>query len=260
MKLSLTKTHGGKYYLSPWIISKFPNNYQECVYIEPFAGGLNTLLQKEKSKVEMASDLNKDLIDLWIAVQNAPQWLMNCLCQIEYTEENFKKAKNKEFVKCVNEFILRKMSRGGLGETFAWSDRLRGEMPGDVNAYLNSIQRIPRISERIKNVGFYNCKALDILNTCNDNNVVAYCDPPYLASTRVSKKTYGEFEMGAGEHVELLKFLNNTFKGKVILSGYQSPLYDSYLKNWNKCSKEIANHSGQNKNKNRRVETLWMNY
>jgi len=37
------KCHGGKYYLSRWIISQFPERYSDLSYVEPFCGGASVL-------------------------------------------------------------------------------------------------------------------------------------------------------------------------------------------------------------------------
>ncbi|WP_239255535.1 hypothetical protein [Listeria ilorinensis] len=44
-------------------------------------------------------------------------------------------------------------------------------------------------------------------------------------------------------------------KGKVILSGYQSDLYDDYLNGWDKKYISANSEAGQ-----RRTEVLWMNF
>ncbi len=44
--------------------------------------------------------------------------------------------------------VRNRMSRGGLGEDFAWSERLRGGRPGDLNAWETFKAALPAIVQR----------------------------------------------------------------------------------------------------------------
>ena len=63
------------------------------------------------------------------------------------------------------------------------------------------------------------------------------------------------------DHHELLGILD-TVEGKVMLSGYFSALYDSFLKEpkWHRVDFDIANHAAGGGAKRRMVECLWHNY
>ena len=78
-----------------------------------------------------------------------------------------------------------------------------------------------------------------------------YLDPPYLPSTRSSAKYY-KCEMTEDDHEELINALKS-IKGKVILSGYRSELYDSLQ--WGRKDVELKNLHGKVK-----TECLWHNY
>jgi DNA adenine methylase len=84
-----------------------------------------------------------------------------------------------------------------------------------------------------------------------------YLDPPYLHETRTVTKAYA-FEMGRAEHVALLETLL-ACKGRVFLSGYRSSLYDEMLAGWKRHEFDMPNHSGQGKEKQRRIECVWEN-
>jgi len=59
------------------------------------------------------------------------------------------------------------------------------------------------------------------------------------------------------EHVELLAVLNDC-KGRVILSGYASDLYDSKLSDWRK--KEVSGKAHLANSGQKRTEVIWMNW
>jgi DNA adenine methylase len=56
------KWHGGKAYLARRIIGLLPDHR---VYVEPYAGGLSVLLNKPHAQLEVANDLNADLIGFY---------------------------------------------------------------------------------------------------------------------------------------------------------------------------------------------------
>jgi DNA adenine methylase len=65
--------------------------------------------------------------------------------------------------------------------------------------------------------------------------------------------------MSEDGHCELLETLKQC-KGKVILSGYPSKLYDTALKDWNRYEKDVPNHAAGGKKKERETEVLWCNF
>ena len=79
-----------------------------------------------------------------------------------------------------------------------------------------------------------------------------YLDPPYLLSTRTAKQY--KHEMTDEEHEELLKIITQS-KAKIMISGYESKMYDDYLKEWTRMEfRGTAEHAGI------RTEIVWMNY
>ena len=92
---------------------------------------------------------------------------------------------------------------------------------------------------------------VDIFNTDKKYNVI-YADPPYLRDLR--KSYLYRHEMTDGEHMELLQALKE-HPGKVMISGYESDLYNQELSGWKKIHKTTQAEAGI-----KRVETIWMNY
>jgi DNA adenine methylase len=257
------KIHGGKYYLCDWIIGNFPNDYESLVYLEPFCGAASTLMNKNPSKEEAINDLDKSIVNMLRVIRDQCDDFVTCLKKIKYTKDNFNLAlQRKEFVDeldaAVNEFIVRRMSRGGLKKAFAWSNRKRGGKPGDENAWETIIRLLPAISKRLEAVYVFNKPALEVLSAFDAPNTLAYVDPPYLPDTRVSTQAY-DFEMSADDHIDVADSLRN-FKGKVVLSGYPSPLYNRLYKEWRCVKKKIPNHASQQKAKSMKTECLWLNF
>lgn len=79
-----------------------------------------------------------------------------------------------------------------------------------------------------------------------------YCDPPYLAETRTSRRKY-RFEYTKQDHVALLELLKS-LPCHIILSGYPSLLYDDLLDDWRSIELQAMTRGGP------RTEKLWFNY
>ena len=111
---------------------------------------------------------------------------------------------------------------------------------------------------RLRRVLIENMPAVSLIGREDSPGTLFYCDPPYLHETRTSTDAYS-FEMSRDEHAELLKTLLHC-KGKVILSGYPSQLYDAALKDWNRHSHDLPNNAAAGKQKRRMTEVLWCNF
>ena len=79
-----------------------------------------------------------------------------------------------------------------------------------------------------------------------------YVDPPYLPDTRHRKKVY-RFDYSLEDHKRLLKLLV-TIPCKVMISGYDSKLYNTTLPGWHKVSFQAKTHVDV------RDECVWMNF
>lgn len=258
----LVKIHGGKYRIKNYIVSNLPQNYEQMTYCENFCGMASTLLNKKRSKREILSDANIVTIGLLDACKDRPKWLYEGFSFLTYEERTFEYVRDSHpghFDGMIwREYVIRRMSRGGLGKDFAWSNRLRGGIPGDVNSWVTSLNNIYKVSQRLQGVETYCLDYKQSFLLWDSPDTIFYVDPPYLPSTRVTKNAY-TCDFSEQDHSALLDILSSV-KGKVLLSGYPSRLYDSKLISWNRVQKEVANNSGQNKKKQKRIEVLWKNY
>lgn len=105
-------------------------------------------------------------------------------------------------------------------------------------------------------VNFYCMDAVEFLRSYNfKGGELVYCDPPYLASTRRRQNLYC-YEYTEAQHVELLETLV-TLPCFVIVSGYQSSLYETVLQHrhgWRVI--EFANTT----RRGRVMERAWFNF
>lgn len=255
------KRHGGKAYLARRIVALMP---EHRIYVEPFAGMLSVLLNKPKSALEVVGDLDANLIRFWHILARRTNEFCGFLKAIPYTEYTFDCAEADlhsrhadDFRKAAAFLIRNRFSRGGLGKTYAWSDRLRGGQPEQLNSWDTIREELPAIAERVRDVQFNQATAFSLISIYDSLDTVHYCDPPYLHETRTATKAY-DHEMSRDQHEMLLDALKEC-QGTVLLSGYRSALYDEALVGWDRREFSMPNHSGQGSTKQRRTECLWSN-
>lgn len=239
-----------------WVVSNLPENIEDFVYLEPFAGGSSILLNKRFSAVEIINDHDESIIEIYRAIRDEPKEFIRRLNLYKCCEETFIRSQKKNVFddyldKAINEYILTRMSRAENKKSFLSTtcDKCKTTK---TSSWEDSIETLNSLSERIKQTHIFNLSAIEIIRKFDSPNVFLFCDPPFLLETKNKKKMY-ESEMTTDDHIELSIALNN-FSGKVLLYGYSNPLYKRLYANWNLCKKK---QSSKSKKTN---EVLWKNY
>lgn len=281
-KPTLLKWYGGKSYLAPRIIEHFPQDYEGLRYVEPFGGGAAVLLAKNPSKSETYNDLDGDLCNFFRVVRSAPVDLQLALTLTPYAEDEWgattvpipftprvpsgndhrTPTPQEQQVELARRFLVRHaQSFGGAGTGFSYSVRQsRRGMAQVVSGWLTSIdERLPAVVERLREVQVLNRRASEVIERFDGPDALFYCDPPYLPEARVATYAYGPFEMSEEDHVALLSQLLGV-RGRVVLSGYRSTLYDSVLSDWRRVDFDTPLQSSCGNTRPRRIESLWLNY
>jgi DNA adenine methylase len=258
------KTHGGKSYLARRIISVMPGHR---VYLEPFLGGGSVLLNRLPADVEVAGDVNDNLVNFWTVLRDDPllAWRLEVTpYDRDFFDKSIEYADNPDPLVRAWAFVVRnRMSRGGIGKVFSWSDRTRGKtrpggpIPEGVNSWETFIDSLPDVRRRIQRVAFRCSGAIPLIRDHDASDVLIYCDPPYLKATRTAPDVYAH-EMSAQDHIDFLGAVVSC-RATVMVSGYDHPLYRDRLAGWACHRFDMPNHSGQGKTKQRRVECLWVN-
>lgn len=288
------KWHGGKGYLADWIISHMPprveypnapdkDDHGWLHYVEPFFGGGAVLLaQQPKGISEVVNDLNKRLTNFWKVLQNdhyCDQFVRILECvpfsKLEHVYADHwdkqdmprlnmpRVVGDDEFVgKAINFFIACRQSMAGRMDSFAplSKTRTRRGMNEQASAWINAVEGLPEVHTRLRRVVILNDDALKVIRQQDGPRTLFYCDPPYLHETRATTGEYAH-EMTETQHFDLLKVLSQ-IKGRFILSGYHSPMYDGDAKRfgWRCVEKQIDNKASSKREKETKTEVLWMNY
>jgi DNA adenine methylase len=131
-------------------------------------------------------------------------------------------------------------------------------MDETASAWWGAVDGLPGVYRRLRPVVLYGVPAVELIRQEDGPGTLAYCDPPYLPGTRAAPDVYG-CEMTEAGHRELLETLL-ACRGKVIVSGYPSGLYDTELAGWSRYTLDVANHAAGGRRKRRKAKTLWCNY
>ncbi len=264
------KWHGGKFYLAQQIIDLMPAHHH---YLEPFSGGLAVLFRKNPEGVsEVINDLNGDLTDFFRVLQRQKLFekFLRRVQAIPFSRREWDDATRRlgeepdasRVDRALWFFICNRMSLAGRMDAFSGitKSRTRGDRNAEVNAWLGAVEGLCEVHNRLMQVVIENRPAVQLMKGHDVKGCVQYCDPPYLACTRVAKNVYGEFEMTNDDHREFLAVAKSVKHAKVLISGYRSELYDTALKNWNRHEFEVANNAAGGDTKKRMTEVVWSNY
>jgi DNA adenine methylase len=132
-------------------------------------------------------------------------------------------------------------------------------MNEQASAWLTAVDGLPAVHTRLRRVVILNRPAMDVIPQQDGPQTCFYLDPPYVPFTRVALDAYGLHEMSAADHEALLRLLL-TVKGKVLLSGYRSGMYDEILQGWARHDFDLPNNAAGGGHKRRMTECLWLNY
>lgn len=252
------KYPGSKWNIASSIDALIPKHHS---YVEPFFGSGAVFFTKQPSAIETINDLDSDVTNLFICIREDSVRLARLIAATPYSREMYEKqflptnTKEDPYEKAAS-FLIRCWQGHGY-RTNGYKVGWKNDVQGRENMYaLWNWYRLPEwvmeIAERLRCVQIENRPALEVIKRFNYSNVFMYLDPPYLLNTRTGKQY--KHEMIEQEHEELLSLIL-TSKAKIMISGYESDMYDRYLTDWHRVElTSCAEHHGTRK------EILWMNY
>ena len=268
--------YGGKVKLAPKILKLFPPHTE---YVEPFAGGLSLLFAKDPARVETVNDIDGGVVNFYRVLRNAETFdrLRTRLELTPYSREEFEDGRSTweretdAVEKAVKWFVMVNMSFSSAPDAHSFKIATLGTRTGiseEVSKYLSKLKRLPEIHARLQTVQIEHRDFRAVLNYHNAPSTLAYCDPPYVWSTRKAHRYL--FDMRDLDHHELLKILLD-YKGMVVLSGYRNAIYaDLDRAGWDRTDFEVyCDAVGRTKAtgnigpgamlKHKRIESVWRN-
>jgi len=244
------------------------------IYICNGCGTRDDLLPaSDRGCSEVVNDINGELAGFWSILAHEESFgkLHRILQGTTFSEEHWNACSTisandpdvDSVMRAVAFFVRYRQSRQGLGKDFATLSRTRTRrnMNEQVSSWLSAVEGLPEAHERLKRVVILNRDALDVIKQQDGEKTLFYLDPPYLHDTRSSTGEYDKNEMSFDAHGALVDMLCE-IKGRFLLSGYHSVMYDSMAKafNWRCEEKQIDNKASSKATKEIKTECLWMNF
>lgn len=253
---AIMKYPGSKWSIAKRIINLFPEHHS---YLEPFFGSGAVLFNKPRSNIETVNDLDGNVVNLFEWIRKDPERLAHEIYYTPYArqiyEDAFSAVPEDGLEKAVNFYIRLNMGHGFRtnGEKVGWKNDVQGrEKAYAAQDWVHLPDKIIQAAERLRGVQIENKPALDVIQRFNYKNVLIYCDPPYMLETRHGKQY--RYEMDDADHEKLLSALL-VHKGPVLISGYDTELYQDMLSGWTRYENAAYSQVCSKK-----TEILWANY
>lgn len=250
--------YGGKGRSAPWYLGLLPPHH---TYVEPYGGSGAILLAKPPSPVEVLNDLDGDIWNFFCVLRD-PALSEQLVAVLEKTPNS-----RREFQVCQERqaettdaverarifFVLTRQAFGSItGETWAYGR-------SHAKSFHGPLAQFEPLCRRLQRVQLENLPAVELIARYDSLRTLFVLDPPYLLETRVRQRGY-RHEMSEPDHVALLDVLQRV-KGKVLLCGYDSQLYNDHLRAWRRVERsELCRTGAISAPRPQRTEIVWMNY
>lgn len=255
---------GAKWSIAEWIIQHFPDGYEKLCYLEPFAGSAAVFFNKNPSRVETINDLDSNIVNLFRVLRDRPEELRRAIELTPYSREEYEQAvesfdhpdplekARRYFVRCMQGVGAKSNARG------TWRVEPRAYPGGAAKKWCDGADLLMEAAKRLRGgaetlVQIEHADAIELIDRFNSPDVFMYLDPPYLRSTRRSGALYTH-EMTEADQRRLLEAITRS-KAYIMLSGYDSSLYNEALAGWHKDSIMVTTTSTA-----AAMEVIWMNY
>ena len=250
---TLLKYPGGKWRIADWIISHFP---EHKVYVEPFFGSGAVFFSKKPVYIETINDLDGDIVNLFRVCREYPDELAQLIELTPFARDEFAACyeRSEDPIEQARRTIVRYHQSFGTSNSSrnSWRNVQTYGGPRCATMWNYLPAAVMECVDRLKEAQIENIDAVEIIRRYDDKNTLIYCDPPYLPGLR--KRSIYACEMSEQKHIELLDALRESHS-MVVISGYDSELYNIKLQGWNTDTAETTAQFGLH-----RTEKIWTNF
>lgn len=274
MTLTLVQWVGGKGNQLNDLMPLIPYDHGYC---EPFGGGASVLLNRKRSEVEIYNDLNGDVVALFRCMQDRDLFeaLQHRLEHTLWSKDEFRLALKTQKAgregdpgistldKAWALVVIQNQGVSGAHSKSEgnWSRSFQDSK--NTEKWQLRLSKLRAVHDRFRYVQVDSQDALDCIRYWDAPSMVFYVDPPYVLDTR-GDRVYYEHELEVGQHEAMVKVLLKC-KGSVVLSGYQSAIYDPLeAHGWESIEYRAYGYSKvvratDNEEKPLKVERVWRN-
>jgi DNA adenine methylase len=248
--------YGGKWRLAPWIISHFPAHR---VYVEPFGGAASVLMRKPRSHAEVYNDLDGEIANVFrvlrdrqLAAALREAVRLTPFARSEYLAAYLPAHDSVEQARRTLVKAWMGYGSGGLVESSAGFRVALSMRRHTAKEWAGYARHIDDFAERLAGVFIESRPASALMAQYDEPDALWFLDPPYLGETRGARHRY-RHDFTEADHIALAEQAR-ALRGRVILSGYASPLYDELYAGWTTRSRPARDALSQ-----QRTEVLWLN-
>ena len=256
--------YGGKFSHLDFILPNIPLDAQH--FCDVFGGSAAVLINRQPAPVETYNDIDSELVNFFRTLRDDSTELIRTISLTPFSREELARACEyepglSELERARRFFVRARQTRTGLAQRSSegrWAHCVltsRAGMAGAVSRWLGSVDGLAEITLRLQRVQIENAPALDVIQRYDTADTVFYLDPPYVHSARGDTAAY-ENEMSDDEHGELADALSS-IRGRAVLSGYRTPLYDRLFAGWRRIDAPVRT---ANSVRQPRRESLWVNF
>lgn len=257
--------YGAKQKIASQIIDMLPPHH---AWVEAFCGSSAITFAKKPAPIEVINDKNGEVVNLFDQLRTNCDGLCRAVTLTPYAREEFLKVripnKRASKVERARRFLVTSMmtvngtqQNSRCGFSFS-SSYVRQGTEARVSRWNNLPGRLAEVAERLRHVRVENRDARDLLEMfLKRPATLVYLDPPYFVKR---EHRYVIDANDEGFHRDLLKLCCRA-KCMILLSGYDTPLYNKMLTTKGGWKKEvIETHTRDTSGKDyARQEVLWMN-
>ncbi len=256
--------YGGKFSHLDFILPNIPTDAKH--FCDVFGGSAAVLINRPPAPVETYNDIDSELANFFRTLRDTGDELIQQIKLTPFSREELVRACEyepglSELERARRFFVRARQTRTGLAQKSSegrWAHCVlttRAGMSGAVSRWLGSVDGLAEITERLLRVQIENAPAEEVIRRYDTAETVFYLDPPYVHSSRGDTTAY-EHEMSDEEHMALADVLSS-IRGRAVLSGYRTELYDSLFADWTRIDAPVRTAHSVRKP---RQESLWVNF
>jgi len=253
--------YGGKTQIVDEVLKQFPPH--DC-YVEVFGGGMAALLHKPRSNKEVYND--KGLVAKFFKVlRDHGSELERRLLLSPYSYDEYRSCvdgwpsmlESGDMIEWARMwFVTISQSFTHIETGGTWRT---GSTVNVAQAFANKVDILYSTAERLRSVIIENSDFDFVFDTYDGEEVLFYCDPPYMPTSRISNQRYTH-EMSIEDHYRFLWSLRK-LKGQAVVSGFDHEMYNDFLYDWRRVEIErkfsITNNSTSDHMRTK-TEVLWI--